>query len=160
MNLLRNTFTNFKKIKLLITFILITSCTEYTYEYEDGLRLYFKDQFKISKFNSNYYIISINNCNTCLGQKLNLSYLNQHKIKYLTLIIVGKSERKEIIDLLNSLSKKYIILKDPDKNIYQYSTGLGKPLLIITKNNKLKLVKNINDTSIKKLKSYLNKIYF
>jgi len=149
---------NLRKIKtiLLFTSVLLLSCSDYKYEYEKGLRQFFSNELKIDKLNSNYYFLQVNDCNTCMGDYLNLEYLYNHQFKNLSLIIVGNSEKERVNDLIKLLKNKYKIYFSSKKSIYQYPTGIEKTLLVLAKNDKILNVLHIYDPQINELSKYLN----
>ncbi len=114
-----------------------------------------KKQFGITRLEGNYYFLLINDCEQCLGPVLNLDNLDKHTYKELTLIIIGTSSLPDINRYIEQLKNKYSVLRDSTKNIFRYSTGFSKPLLIKTKNNRVILALNIDDTKISRLSYYL-----
>ncbi len=148
---------NLKKIKIVLLFasLLLLSCSDYKYEYEKGLRQYFSNELNISKLNSNYYFIQVNDCNTCMGDYLNLEYLYNHQFNNLSLVIVGNSEKESVNDLIKLLKNKYKIYYSSKKSIYNYPTGIEKTLLVLAKDDKIIKVLPISDTQINDLSKYL-----
>ena len=135
--------------------ITTLSCQSYTYEYETGLREYFHNELNINNLNTNYYFIQVSNCNSCHGDKLNINYLINHNLENITIIIVGDSEKVDVVEGIKKLKQIYPVIIDQQKEIYQYQTGFSKTLLVLANNNKLINVLHINDTKINQLSNLL-----
>ncbi len=143
---------------LWISFVCI-SCNQNKYPYEKGIAQYFNEVHKIGvdKFNKKLvYILPINECVSCNETTINLNMLNNLPIdKNLLILIVGLEENSIFKQKVNKI--KNICLFDNNARIYNYQTGLQKPLLLKYENGKIKYYLTVKDTKLIGAKNYIEK---
>ena len=140
---------------IIIVYIISISCqSEPSCKYFDSLELYFKNVFdtKLSKSGKvAYYFVPLESCENCIYS--NLLMLNKLKTRQITIIFIGKNYHKEWDEVLLEIKNKYSFLEDDQKLVYEYESGLGKPLLLVVNDgdcsySKAIYEKNLEDVSI------------
>lgn len=123
-------------VLLVSAIFLLSYCKPEGCQYEDSMRLYFKDALNIdltkivdTEF---YYFVPLESCENCIYETLlAISQLDGQK---LTVVLVGNNFHSEWDSLLSVVKFKHKILSDSNKIIYQYESELGKPLLFTIHN--------------------------
>lgn len=104
-----------------------------------------------------YYILPVNSCEQCVLMSLEMLN-NIEKISTVTIVFVSSAKNKRHRDIMKQLEGKFEVLLDMTSKIYDYETGIGKPLLIHIKNGKPLFVLEIQDNQIQKANDYLRKV--
>lgn len=127
-------------------------------DYSEGQKLYFTHTFNldITKLRGeNYlYILPIESCESCVYS--NLNFLKDIKSAKLTIIFVGENHKLSWVEMINEIRSNLKTLDDPLKKIYNYETGLRKPLLILMDDGNCINSQTVNDTEIAEVFSSLN----
>ncbi|GAB1445731.1 hypothetical protein MASR2M41_14520 [Flammeovirgaceae bacterium] len=127
-------------------------------DYTEGQKLYFAHTFNfdISKLRGeNYlYILPIESCEGCVYS--NLNFLKDIKSEKLTIIFVGENHKLSWVEMINKIRSNLKTLDDPLKKVYNYETGLRKPLLILMYDGNCINSQTVNDTEVTKVFSSLS----
>ena len=125
--------------------------------YLEDFGYYMKSKFNVDvteKGDHLYYIIPLESCIQCID--LNLGILERIKTSsHLTLILVGRAMDGTTITRVKEIGDKFRMLKDPTGLIWRYETGLGKPLLIHTRDGDCQLMESIDDSEDAFILGYL-----
>jgi hypothetical protein len=140
---------------------VLCACTKHAdYPYLSGFSLYMKQvhQITITEGEQLYYVMPIDSCEPCVVQ--NLEMLQKlSPIAKLRPIWVGKSGDKGISEKVSILQKQYpLSLIDAQNSVFQYETGLGKPVLLHLKNGNSIYYLYVTNDIIEKASDYLKRI--
>ena len=139
--------------------ILLVGCQGEEYAYLKGFEQYMIEthQLDINKNEKLFYVLPISDCNSCMGTTLNLEALkniSQPNDK-LCIVLIGKTNRQDFQESINKLSTSFRVLRDDDRLIEIYQTGLDKPMLLHLNGGQLNYYLKIIDSKIEKAKAYL-----
>lgn len=143
-------------ILLLLTSIIY--CCSPKCQYDEGLKLYFKRILHIDlsqELGEKYfYIVPLESCESCIYD--NLKFLSGVKSTKLTVVFVGKNPNTSWVKMITTIRENLHTLDDPRKVIYNYETGLRKPLLILVQSGNCVSSETVNESEIINVFSSLN----
>ncbi len=130
-----------------------------SYKYEQGVKDYLHKVHQINEENlldKIFYIIDVESCE-CGKYNLEALAALANPTPKLTIILVGTADYvKELQSKFQSPDVNF--LSDPQKQIFRYETGLGKPILLHFKNKQIIYHHYIIDPEIVNAIQYLEKI--
>jgi len=108
-----------------------------------------------------FYILPLSDCTSCQGTSLNLELLNsfENSNDKLTILKVGQTNNPSYLDIIKKLTLKFDIINDMDNTIFNYQTGLGKPMLLHIKNGRVQYHLEITDFKIEEAGKYIMSKY-
>ena len=147
-------------IAIILVCLVFTNCKKKEYAYFKGFSNYMYEEHKVNISNSRdiiYYILPLSDCNSCQGTLLNLEYLSSIKesLGNTILVLVGQTKNSRYKDFIDNLSASTKVLLDADNSIFDYQTGLGKPMLVHIKNGKVEHYLKITDFKIEEAGNYI-----
>ncbi|MBE7661148.1 hypothetical protein G1K72_04405 [Tenacibaculum finnmarkense] len=148
-----------KGVLLWSSCLFMTACTspQKKYKYTKQFTRYLTDiqNIKTTDLKNNmFYVLPVNECNTCLSTKLNLNILAKTKPTNLTVILIGLEEESVFKHQIKNLKHKKLF--DNESSIYDYQTSVSKPLLIHFVNSEVINFFNISDTKVPEVYNFLN----
>ena len=142
---------------LIIGSQLFVSCKREQCKYYPGIQQYFQEVFGLTlskvEERKSYYLLPIESCESCIEE--NLLQLNSIESTSLVVVIVGVNYHTKWDSILVDIKTKHKILEDSLKLIYDYESGLGKPLLIKVENGNCLTTRNYSESQLAELKTEL-----
>ena len=154
------TNTILRSIILGLLVLFPMACNTVSYPYSKGLQLYMNQELAIDVTQIGdriYYFIPLNDCSSCKSAELNLSFLNNLVIPpaKLAVVLIGSTRLPEYKESLQKLRHRYTVLEDPNGTMFNYQTGLSKPLLVHIKEGEVTYYLNITDFDLETVGAYL-----
>jgi len=128
-------------------------------KYLNGFSLYLSNSFgeKLSESKENlFYLLPLESCEPCLSLHLDLLVRLKNPDEKIILVLIGNNYVAEFQRKLETVENKYRCLRDPKKLVFQYETGLSKPVIFHLKGNECKYGLVIQDQDLPAVESYLN----
>lgn len=101
-----------------------------------------------------YYVIPLESCEPCID--LNLGVLERASpSSRVTLVLIGRAFDPALTARLKVVGDKFAVLRDPTGKIWRHETGLGKPLLVHTRDGDCQLMESIDDSEDELILGYL-----
>lgn len=106
------------------------------YKYLEGLSFYLEEEFdlQINDFHESsvVYIFPVSGCEPCVKHNMKILRESNSNVN-LHLILVGESDPVYEEDI-NTFYKKFTVYRDLNQDVFNYETGIGKPLVIWIEN--------------------------
>jgi len=156
------TSSAFNQALLLLIFIFWGSgCEDGVYSYQKGFSQYMLEVHSIDLDDLEdkiIYTIPISDCTTCQSTLVNLELLNalDPGHKNLIIILAGRTNNSVYKNLIKSISSRFVILKDTENMIFNYPTGVAKPMLVHIKKGRVFHYLNIDDFKIEEAEKYVS----
>lgn len=153
-----NTILSSIVLGLLVLFPM--ACNTVSYPYSKGLEMYMSQEHAtdLTQIDDRvYYFIPLNDCSSCKSAELNLSFLNNLVAPpaNLSVVLIGSTRLPEYKESLQKLRHRYTVLEDTNGTMFNYQTGLGKPLLIHIKKGEVTYYLSITDFDLETVEAYL-----
>lgn len=142
--------------------ICLTSCDKKeVYPYLHGFSSYMKYEHDVdvSSINDNmFFILPLSDCESCQDTPASLELLSSIKKpqKNLTVILVGTTQNPSFTAQIKALGTSVKILRDEKNSIYNFQTGLSKPIFLHIKKEVVVYYLNIAGTKLEKVHAYLS----